>query len=702
MTDQMGEFALSTAVLAAGGTVVALLAYLRLNWHVGLRVARGLTVLFAGMIMLAGVCLLAAFLGNDFRLDYVTRYSEKALPFGYKIAAFWAGQEGSLLLWACILAVLSAMVVAIYRKRDGVEPAVTLMVMAIVTGFFAAIMVFAKGANPFALLGYAVADGQGLNPMLQDPGMIAHPPLLFLGYAGYTVPFAILAGALAAGRRDDGWLADTRRWLLASWLFLSVGIILGAQWAYVELGWGGYWAWDPVENASLLPWLTGTALMHSIMIRSAPGKPTFRIWNAALIAATFLLCIFGTYLTRSGVIQSVHAFPESSIGQFFLTFIVVTLLVSVALIAWRYQLLRSRKPLDGFFTREGAFLATNILLVIITLTTLVGTVFPILSGLVARQPISVGPEFYNRVVAPMAVLLLAIMAIGPFLGYTRTGMSKLPHPVLIPVVAAIVGVGIAGAMGLTGIWALVCVAIIVFALVALVGDLVRLTVQRMREHGENLLAALIGQIDANHRRYGGQIVHLGMLMILAGVAGSSLFGQTHEIKMETGNTTEVAGYQVMVSNVQEVRGPNFTAVEAQVQLTSPDGAVKQLSPQVRFYDKSRQQANTEVSMDTSLRRDVYLSLAGWEQHGDHADVALKLLVNPLVVWIWIGGIVLTAGALLGLLPRILPHAAAATATADVQLTPAHVRPLADLRTAREADRKTRPKGPPARLASANR
>lgn len=668
MTAVLGDCALAAAVLAAAGAVFAAACGARFDAPGALRVAQRLMAGFTLLITLCCAVLLLALLRSDFRLAYVVSYTERALPWGYKLAALWAGQEGSLLLWAWLLALLSLIAIVQRRREHGAESAAVIATLALACGFFAALMLFA--ADPFRQLAEPAADGHGLNPLLQDPAMIAHPPLLFVGYAGFTIPFALVAGALAAGRRDDRWTAAMRPWLLVSWLFLGAGIVLGAQWAYIELGWGGYWAWDPVENASLLPWLTATALLHSIMAQQQRGM--FRFWNVSLTAATFLLCIFGTYLTRSGVVQSVHAFAPSLVGTFFLAFLLICLAGVVALLIWRRRLLADDERLAHLVSKEGALLATNVLLVLMTLVTVVGTVFPVLSKWVGAEPISVGPTFYNHVVVPLALALLALMTLGPLLAYGPDGAQRLRRGLIIPGVAAALVAAALYLLGFVSPWALACGAIAALGLCTIAADVVAALSRRRRQTGEPVLVALLRLLDADHRRYGGRLAHVGVLMLMAGVAGSSLYGVDEKLQLTSGQHVEVAGHHVHYTGLRQVRDVNFTAYEASVTVADPGGRSRTLRPQKRFYDKDKSgQPNSEVALTWSLIRDVYVTLAGWEDGGER--VAIQVLINPLVAWIWIGGTVITLAGLLSVLPPLLPGleaARAASGARDVPIPPA--------------------------------
>jgi cytochrome c-type biogenesis protein CcmF len=658
----IGNVSLAMALLVATVAVLAALAAARFGSTRLLAAAKagvfGIAVLLGG----AAAALLVLLVNSDFHVDYVTRYTERALPLGYKLAAFWAGQEGSLLLWACLLAGMAVIAVLTLRgpyDQDHAnhklrQHAVTIATLALVSGFFVALMLCA--ANPFRPTERVLADGRGLNPMLQNIGMIAHPPILFLGYGGFTIPFAIMLGAMAAGRRDDAWIGEIRRWALVAWMFLSAGILLGAQWAYVELGWGGYWAWDPVENASLLPWLTGTALLHSIMAQQHRG--TLKVWNVALIAATFILCIFGTYLTRSGVIQSVHAFEASSIGTFFLVFLGISLIVSVGIVLLRWKALRPTGTLGSPVGREAMILVGNFLLVGMAALTLIGTVFPLISGSVTGQAVSVSGSFYNKAVLPLALGLIAIMSIGPALGEGDAG--KLLKRLAVPLILAAILAGALIGRGYRGGWIIGCAIVGVVGVTTFAIELVRAWAARARVKHENPLVALLHVVDGNHRRYGGQVVHMGVLMILAGIAGSSLLGVKETFQLNPGQTVAFAGGTLKLDKIHDVTAVNYNAVEAVVTLTDNKGVATTLRPQRRFFNKS-QESSSEVDIRSDLRRDLYLILAGWEDGGN--VTAIEAIVNPLVNWIWIGGITLVFGTMFCLLPRLMRGERRATAPA---------------------------------------
>lgn len=646
MIPTLGTLTLAAAAMLCIIVLISALASARFNSASALRAARWGLAGFAVLITLASAQLIVALLQSDFRIAYVASYTERALPTGYKLAAFWAGQEGSLLLWAGMIAWMSALAGFSRRADNGLGEAVTIGVLALICGFFASLLLFA--ANPFEVVkGVAPADGRGLNPMLQDFAMLAHPPTLFLGYAGFAVPFAALIGALAERRTDARWLGDIRRWVLFSWLTLGIGIIIGAWWAYIELGWGGYWAWDPVENASLLPWLTATALLHSMIMQEHRG--VFKRWNASLLAATFILCIFGTYITRSGVVSSVHSFGESLVGTFFFAFIIFLLVGSAAVIVWRWRSLAPQRRLESLLEREGVVLIANVILVLMTLTTLVGTVFPVISRALLPNEITVGPEFYNRIVSPMGLVLVALMAGAPVLVYGREAGRRLGRGLMWPAAAGVVLTAAAAALGATNPWALIVTFIASVAIIAIAVNFFH-AVRLERLHAQSSLAAATWRLlDANHRRWGGFVVHLGIAVIVIGFAGSSLYPEKTTHQVSPGQSFEAGRYSLTFEGLREERRRNYTAVVAAVTATMPNGRVIDVSPERRFYDKA-EDSSAQVAVRSGLREDLYLILAGWEAGGK--VTALQVIVNPLTIWIWIGSGVFTLGSLFCMLPRL--------------------------------------------------
>ncbi|MBL1217999.1 MAG: heme lyase CcmF/NrfE family subunit [Planctomycetes bacterium] len=660
--------ALGTYLLYASFLVslmAALLSLLRLTQPAALSVipAKWCTVLYVILISAACALLLRAELINDFRLEYVASYNETALPVGYKIAAFWAGQSGSLLLWAEMMAVMGLIAVLTHWNRHDGYMAGTIATIAVSCCFFTALIVFTSVGNPFTLVeGMTPRDGNGLNPMLQDPAMIAHPPFLFLGYAGCLLPYAFTMGALVSGRTDNQWLADIRRWTLAAWLFLTVGIVLGSWWAYVELGWGGYWAWDPVENASLLPWLTITAVLHSIMVQQRRGM--FKRWNVALISMSFFLCIVGTYITRSGVIDSVHAFPDSPVGRFFFFFLIGSVLITMALGVFRFNRLRSEHPMLSVVGTEAAFMATNVLLVIIMLATLVGTMWPVISSTFSRiflgneHQMTLQQSFYNKQVLPFAMVLFGLMSLGPLFVYGRNAADQMRKTILIPIIVgaccglvAIVLHFLSDEPPLMGIWTLCAAAVAGTAMLSIVTDFVRSVRLRREATGQGWPMAAVTMIDTSHRRYGGQLVHVGVIMLLVGIVGSSIYKQEQKLTLQEGQSSELAGYTFAFNGLDITEGPNYEAVIADMTVTSPGNETFTLSPEYRKYN-TWEEMNREISVRIGLGRDVYLTLEGWEAGGK--VVSFTAYVTPLITWLWIGTIVMCIGGTFAMLPRFLP------------------------------------------------
>ncbi len=651
MSAALGNYSLAAATVASAGGVLGAIAAARFDSPGLLRLARLAIHSVAAMLTVACVALLVAILNDDFGLSYVVGYSERALPWGYKIAAFWAGRSGSLLLWGWMLAVMASIVAFTHRKDPPETQAAVLGILAVICGFFAVLILFAS--NPFALSEVVPADGRGMNPQLQDPAMIAHPPALFLGYAGFTIPFALCLGVLVSGRATDMWVTSLRRWTIVSWVFLTVGIVLGAWWAYVELGWGGYWAWDPVENASLFPWFTATAMMHCLIVQKRRGM--LKVWAFAMAALTFMLCIFGTYLTRSGVIASVHTFQGAAADWSFVGLIVVCLAATIAVMIWRRGLLKTERPLDRLISLEGGVLAGNILLVLMMAATLIGTIFPLISKLTIevakladKKPLALEAKFYNTVVLPMALAATALMGTAPLLRFARA-RGRLLRRFIPPAAAAVIAVCAAIILGGRGLWIVASVAVSVFAVVAIVDDFGNTLWVRFKGSDRSFLATVAGVMRTNMRRYGGQLVHLGMIMTVVGVAGSGLYGTKSELKMRAGQVAKVGRYELIFSTFRHTREATYEAREARITLIDPDGAETVLGPQVRRYYKFSKQNNSEVAIRTNLREDVYLILTSWMPGGQM--VGIKAYVKPLVIWIWIGGIAMTVGALICLLPR---------------------------------------------------
>jgi cytochrome c-type biogenesis protein CcmF len=604
-----------------------------------------------GFVVVASLGLWTALLQHDFTLRYVASYTSANLPRLYTLSAFWAGQAGSMLFWSLILTTYSAIAVWSNRHRNRVLMPYVSGTLAAVTLFFLATICF--GDSPFERLPYDVIDGNGMNPQLQNPGMAFHPPNLYLGYVATTVPFAFAIAALITRRLDAEWLAAVRRWALVSWFFLTVGITLGMWWAYVELGWGGYWAWDPVENASLLPWLTGTAFLHSIMIQEKRGM--LRKWNVVLVVSTFLLAILGTFITRSGIISSVHSFAQSPVGIWFGALLVTAVAVTAYLVVTRLHNLEAKAELESMLSREAAFLYNNVLLVGIAFSVMWGTLFPILSEAVRGTKITVGPPFFNAVNVPLGLLLLALTGIGPLIAWRRASVSNLRRQFAVPVFSAVSVGALLLVLGMREWHALIAYTLAGFVSGTILQEFYKGVGARMRMHGENPIVALVRLIGRNRRRYGGYIVHAGVVMLFCAFAGLA-FKREFDVTLATGQAFTAAdpyGHQWRFVSDGISR---FDALNRQVTAVTlkpwRDGrAMPLIESEKRQHVDSRGQPTFEPSTAVGIferaSQDVYVVFTG-QTGPDTAE--LRITFNPLVWWVWYGGMVMAIGGLIVMWP----------------------------------------------------
>jgi len=598
-----------------------------------------------GVFVLVTSCfalLTYAFLTFDFSIRYVATNTNLGTPFYYRITGVWGALEGSIILWSWMLALYT--IILIVRHREGARELYpwALATMLGILAFFLLVMTIA--APPFQRQVPVPPDGRGLNPLLEDTGMITHPVALYLGFTGFTVPFAFAMAALITGRIGDTWLVLTRRWTIVAWYFLSLGLLIGGWWSYHVLGWGGYWAWDPVENAAFMPWLTGTAFLHSVMIQER--RRMLRLWNISLVILTFGLTLFGTFLTRSGVIASVHAFTQGSIGILFLGFLALVLLTALGLVAWRWDAFRSEGELDSVVSRESAFLLNNVLLVAAAFTVFFGTVFPLLSEAVRGEKVSVGAPFFNQVNVPLFLSLVFLMGVGPLIAWRRASVDNLKRNFLWPIALGIVAAAVAFALGVRSFLASLTFATTVFVAATIAVDFIRATRARLRV-GESLFPAMGGLLLRHNRRYGGFVVHLGILIIALGVMGSHAWSVQTETTLHRGETAELAGYRFRFDGLTAVEESNHFKVIGAFTVSNgrPLGVLR---PAKKFYPQE-QAPIAYVDYRLGLREDLYLVLGDFARDGSQATI--KLQVNRLVSWIWIGGVVLTLGALLAILPE---------------------------------------------------
>jgi cytochrome c-type biogenesis protein CcmF len=649
----LGQFALWIGLIAAlWGFGVAFLSRWQHRPELGASAIRAAYGVCAAMVV-AALALWKGLISHDFNIEYVAAYTSRNLPDSYIITAFWAGQKGSLLFWALVLSIFGAVAQLVTSQRHKELMPYVAGVTNMVASFFIATMLFG-GSNPFERLSFTPPDGNGLNPQLQNPGMVMHPPLLYLGYIGITIPFAFAIAALMARKLDAGWIHAMRKWTILSWIFLSVGITLGMWWAYVELGWGGYWAWDPVENASLLPWLTMTAYLHSVMIQEKRGM--LKRWNLSLVIGTFLLSIFGTFITRSGVIASVHSFAQSNVGYFFLVFLITTGAAAFALLYLRWPELEPDTKLESLASRESAFLFNNLVLVGIAFSVLWGTLFPILSEAVRGVKITVGPPFFNRVNIPLGLALLALTGIGPLIAWRKASTANLQRQFIWPLAFGIVPAVSLAALGVRNGWALAAWALAAFVLGTVLQEFYRGVRARIRMYDEAAPTALVRLVNRNRRRYGGYLVHVGILVYFAAFAGMA-FKVTEEMQLSPGEVAEMRGasghlYAFKSLGVSQYNALNRIVTAATLEVTrdgKPIGVIKSEKRQhIDSFGNKTFEPSTEVGIRSGLREDIYVVYAGSIAGTEEANFAIS--INPLVWWVWFGGFVLTAGGLLAMWP----------------------------------------------------
>jgi cytochrome c-type biogenesis protein CcmF len=654
--DVFGSFALLLAFLAAVYAFGAGIAGILTRRALLTKSARNAGMAVFGLVTLAVASLEYFFFTDNFSLAYVASHSNRALPAFYKFAALWAGQEGSLLWWSWLLSVYAFLALFLNRKRHPELMPYVGVTLAGVQIFFLTLNNFV--ATPFKVLGGAnaagvmhvarLSEGTGLTPLLQYPEMVIHPPMLYLGYTGFTVPFAFALAALLARYPGEKWIHITRRWTMVAWCFQTVGILLGAHWAYSVLGWGGYWEWDPVENASLLPWITGTAFLHSVMMQEKRGM--MRVWNVWLVFTTFMLCILGTFLTRAGIVSSVHAFAESSIGGWFVGFLAIILVVCLA--AWwkNRDYLRSDNQLDSLVSRESSFLFNNLILLAACFAVLWGTLFPVLSEWVTGNKISVGPPFFNKVNIPIALFLLFLTGVGPILAWRKTSFDALKRNFAWPLGIGIVAGAVAFGFGFRDFYALICLILSVFVTLTIFSEFFRGARVIAQRDGTNLLSAVGDLTMRNTRRYGGYVVHLGMVLIFIGIAGQA-FNKDVQMEMSPGQSLSIGPYTILCQNIDQVSNDNYQSERATLEVFRNGKSEMMLYPERRTFLTS-QITQTVVALQSSPLRDLYVVYDGRSPETGKPEIHAHL--NPLVKWIWFGGIVVVLGTGLAMLPNRRP------------------------------------------------
>ena len=651
--DIFGSFALLLALLAAVYAFVGGIVGIVTRRTTLTKSARNAGMAVFALVTLAVASLEYFFFTDNFTMAYVAEHSNHALPLFYKFAALWSGQEGSLLFWSWLLSIYAFSALFLNRKKHPELMPYVGVVLAGVQTFFLTLNNFV--ATPFAVLGSAnsngvfhlarLSEGNGLNPLLQYPEMVIHPPMLYLGYTGFTIPFAFALAALLGRYPGEKWIHITRRWTMVAWCFQSIGILLGAHWAYAVLGWGGYWSWDPVENASLLPWITGTAFLHSVMMQEKRGM--MKVWNIWLVFTTFMLSILGTLLTRSGVISSVHAFAQSGIGTWFVTFLGIILVVCFW--AWwnNRDYLRSDNQLDSLVSRESSFLFNNLVLLAACFAVLWGTLFPVLSEWFTRSKISVGPPFFNKVNVPIALFLLLLTGVGPLLAWRKTSIDALRRNFAWPLAGGIVSGIVAFIFGFRDVYALICLILSVFVTLTIFAEFFRGARVIAARDNTNIISAVGDLTMRNTRRYGGYVVHFGMVLIFIGIAGSA-FNKDIQMDMAPGQSLSIGPYAILCQNFDQVANDNYQSERATLEVFRNGHSEMMLYPQRRLYLAS-QVTETMVAVQSSPLRDLYVVYAG--RNPDTGKPVIHAYLNPLVKWIWFGGIVVVLGTGLAMLPN---------------------------------------------------
>jgi cytochrome c-type biogenesis protein CcmF len=599
-----------------------------------------------GAVAVAALVLVAALVRHDFSLVYVADHTSHELPLRYSVSAFWGGQQGSLLLWLLVLTGMGSAAVALNRRLIRDVLPWTVPILGGIASFFAFMLVFV--ASPFTT-GPAPADGVGLNPSLQNPYMMAHPPLLYLGYVGLTIPFAFAMAALASKRTDERWIVVTRRWTLASWAFLGFAILLGAKWAYEEVGWGGWYAWDPVENAALMPWLVSTAFLHSVMVQEK--KNMLRVWNAVLVAGAFALSLFGTFLTRSGVISSIHSFTQSSIGAWFLGFIVIVIAASITLILVRLPLLRSPTRLESLVSREAAFLYNNLFLVALALTVLWGVVYPLVSEAVRGFAVTVGAPYYDFFAIAFGLPLVLLMGIGPLVAWRRASLRALGTSLLWPTgVALVTGALLLAAGAGSSPAGLVGYTFASFVLAAIVLEFARGTRARRSLNDDGWVASFAGLVGRNRRRYGGYVVHAAIVILLIGAIGIGGFGTTREPRraLAPGATMRIGAYDLTYLGSAQRRSANALEMRARFDVARDGKALGVISAGKNRYFAEQQTSNEVAIRSDWLRGEDLFVIVG--KFNNDGSIFVKVLINPLVNLIWLAGLVFVGGSLIAMWP----------------------------------------------------
>ncbi|WP_180953543.1 heme lyase CcmF/NrfE family subunit [Bacillus sp. T33-2] len=655
----IGNIALYLGIAISAYALVANIIGLKNRSNKWLESARG------GILSLVFVSSIASFLllyllgTSRFQYKYVALYTNESLPLVYKLTAFWAGNAGSLMLWAFLLCIYAGILVFSKEKRNAMMPYVSSILLLNILFFF---IVMALNANPFEMTDKVPADGKGLNPMLQNPGMVIHPVTLYMGYVGLAVPFAFGIAALVMKRMDAEWIKLTRRWTLTAWLFLTIGNIVGGWWAYLELGWGGYWAWDPVENASFLPWLTVSAFLHSVMIQER--KNMLKTWNVSLIILSYILSLFGTFLVRSGILTSVHAFGDSNLGTYFLVFMAFMMLLSIYIVMSRYQLIKKESnPIESYFSKESSFLLNNLILIAAAFAVFWGTMYPLISESVTGTKVNVGAPYFNKVMAPIMLALIVLMAICPLIAWQKAAVEIFLKNSVWPYASGVLAAVVLLSLGVKGIYAIIGLSATAYMLATHLQEFARGMQARMKATRENVLQAALKLTLKNQRRYGGYLVHIGVAVLAVGVISSHAYSDEVLKTVDKGQSFQIGEYELTFNSMTEHSKNGNGIVVANVDAKYKGKSIGTIKPEKIFYE-TWPEPSTEVAIKTHWSEDLYVVLSSWENK-EKATFLVK--VNPFVSWIWAGGIIMMAGTALALFGgRTVPFRLAYSSSVNVQ------------------------------------
>jgi len=652
--DVFGSFSLLLAFVCAVYAFLGGILAIRTRHPLLVKSTRQAGIATCVLIFLATLSLEYLLFTDNFSLAYVVQHSNRDLSTFYKFAALWAGQEGSLLFWSTLLSIYVLSVLLVYRHKNGELMPYVGVILAGVQIFFLTLNNFVE--NPFKTLATVNAsgvlepftrmDGNGLNPLLQYPEMVIHPPNLYSGYTGFTIPFAFALAALLARYPGEKWIHLTRKWTMVAWCFQSLGILLGAHWAYAVLGWGGYWGWDPVENASLLPWLTGTAFLHSVMMQEKRGM--MKVWNVWLVFSTFLMCILGTFLTRSGVVSSVHAFANSHIGPWFVGFMIITILVCTAAYLKNRDYLKSENMLDSMVSRESSFLFNNLLFLVACIAVLSGTLFPVFSEWFTNNRISVGAPFFNKVMIPIGLAILFLTGVGPLLAWRKTSMESLKRNFGWPLAFAILTAVVCFFLGYRDGASLLCLFLCGFVFWTIVEEFYRGAKVIAARTGMSMMMSAHELSMRNTRRYGGYVVHFGMVLVFIGLAGAA-FNTEAQKAMNIGDSMKLGPYTLVLQSADTKAEKNYTAQRMIVEVLKGNKQIMLLYPEKRQFQGTEQAAGTMVAIYSTLREDLYVVYAGMDPETNVP--VIHAFLNPLVKWIWLGGVWVVMGTLLALMPN---------------------------------------------------